>query len=291
MVKLALDSALTCPNRDGSKGTGGCSFCSAGGSGDFAGSIGEQIKGVSRKWRREGGSEDIRYIAYFQSFSGTYAPAEKLRAMWDAALSHEGVIGLAVATRPDCLPPEVLALLEEYNKKTFLWVELGLQTSREDTAEAFNRCWKNSEFEKAMAELAERGIRTVVHLILGLPGESKEDMTASARYAASFRPFGIKLHMLHLMKGTRMGEEYLKAPFPLLSRGEYISIVCDILEQIPQDITIHRLTGDAPQETLIAPDWTRNKHEVLNGIQKEFRRRGTYQGYRAQKSEECGIIK
>ena len=281
VVKLALDSGLTCPNRDGSKGTGGCSFCSAGGSGDFAGSIKEQITGLSRKWTAGGESDsEIKYIAYFQSYSGTYAPAETLRSMWDEALSHEGVIGLAVATRPDCLGPEVLALLDEYNKKTFLWVELGLQTARDDSAESFNRCWKTEEFKKAMENLAQLGIRCVVHLILGLPGETKDDMLESARYTASFSPFGIKIHMLHLMKGTRMGEKYLKAPFPLLSMQEYISTVCDILEIMPQETTVHRLTGDAPQSLLIAPDWTRNKHAVLNGIQKEFSRRGTYQGCR-----------
>ena len=285
VVKLALDNGLTCPNRDGSKGTGGCSFCSAGGSGDFAGSIDEQIARLSRKWTAaEGKDAEIKYIAYFQSFSGTYAPAEKLRAMWDDAISKDGVVGLAVATRPDCLPPDVLELLDEYNKKTFLWVELGLQTARDETAESFNRCWKTEEFAKAMESLSELGIRCVVHLILGLPGETRDDMLASAQYAASFKPFGIKLHMLHLMKGTRMGEDYLKAPFPILSMQQYIETVCDILEHMTQDITVHRLTGDAPQDKLIAPDWTRNKHAVLNGIQKEFARRGTYQGYKAQNS-------
>ena len=282
IVKLALDSGLTCPNRDGSKGIGGCSFCSAGGSGDFAGSIDEQIAGLSKKWTRKGSEEDrIRYIAYFQSYSGTYASPDKLRSMWDEALLHEDVAGLAVATRPDCLGPDILALLEEYNRKTFLWVELGLQTSRDDTAAGFNRCWKTEEFGKAARELSAIGVRYVVHLMLGLPGETKDDMLASAQYAASFRPFGIKIHMLHLMKGTRMGEGYLNTPFPLLSMQEYVSTVCDILEMMPPETTVHRLTGDAPADMLIAPDWTRNKHTVLNCIQQEFARRGTYQGCRS----------
>ncbi|MCF0150271.1 MAG: TIGR01212 family radical SAM protein [Firmicutes bacterium] len=271
VVKLSLDGGFTCPNRDGSKGTGGCIFCSAAGSGDFAGSVPDQIRLLSRKW------PDAVYIAYFQNFTNTYAPVERLRALWEEALSYPGVIGLAIATRPDCLPAEVLELLEEFNRKTFLWVELGLQTSNEETGKLINRCCTNEDFEAAMAALHQRSIRTVVHLILGLPGETREDMLASARYTASHRPFGIKLHMLHVMKGTPIAALYPDR-CPLLSMKEYISVICDILQLLPQQITIHRLTGDAPKELLIAPDWTRNKHAVLNGIQQELKRRGTYQG-------------
>ena len=197
-------------------------------------------------------------------------------------MDHENVVGLAIATRPDCLGPDVLDLLSEYNEKTFLWVELGLQTASEQIAERFNRCWKNADFEEASYNLSTRGIKRVTHLILGLPGENKEQYLYSAKYAASFDPFGVKIHMLHLMEGTAMGEEYKRAPFPLLTREEYVSSVCDILEILPQTITIHRLTGDAPQDKLIAPDWTRNKHAVLNAVQQEFKRRGTYQGIRFQ---------
>ena len=160
-------------------------------------------------------------------------------------------------------------------------MELGLQTAHEQTAEKFNRCWKNADFERASYDLSTRGIKRVTHLILGLPSEDKEQYLSSAKYAASFDPFGVKIHMLHLMEGTAMGDEYKRAPFPLLSREEYVSSVCDILEILPPTITVHRLTGDAPQDKLIAPDWTRNKHTVLNAIQQEFKRRGTYQGYRA----------
>ena len=277
VVKLSIDAGLTCPNRDGSKGFGGCTFCSEDGSGTFASDIKSQIGNLPQKWT-SGKDQAVKYIAYFQSHTNTYAPAEKLRAMWDEALSCEGVVGLAVATRPDCLGPEILDLLSEFSKKTFLWVELGLQTSCEETAAAFNRCWKNSDFEEAMYNLSGRGIKCVIHLILGLPGEDKGTMISSAKYAAGFGPFGIKIHMLHLMKGTAMGEAYLKAPFPVLSRDEYIKLVCDILEIMPQSVTVHRLTGDAPQESLIAPDWTRNKHAVLNGMQQEFAARGSFQG-------------
>ena len=280
VVKLSLDAGLTCPNRDGTKGTGGCTFCSDQGSGDFAGSIEQQIAAISPKWR---GPEDreLKYIAYFQSHTNTYAPADKLRTLWDEALAHDNVVGLAIATRPDCLGPDILDLLSEYNGKTFLWVELGLQTSNEQTAEKFNRCWKNADFEHAAYNLSTRGIKCVIHLILGLPGEDKEQYVTSAKYAASFRPFGIKIHMLHLMEGTLMGGEYKRDQFPLLTMDEYVSSVCDVLENIPPQVTVHRLTGDAPQDKLIAPDWTRNKHAVLNAIQREFKRRDTFQGYRA----------
>ena len=281
MVKLSLDAGLSCPNRDGSRGTGGCSFC-LGGSGGFAAQASspeliasaakQQIELLSRKWPEAG------YIAYFQSFTNTYAPADRLRALWDAALSQPGVKGLAIATRPDCLGPDILELLAEFRERTFLWVELGLQTSNEKTAAAFNRCYSNAEYEEAVKALSKLGIPYVTHLILGLPGESREDMLASAAYVSELSPFGIKLHMLHLMRGTAMGEQYLKEPFPLLSLAEYSSLAVDILERLPAEITIHRLTGDAPGEALIAPEWARNKHSVLNSIQQEFSRRGSFQG-------------
>ena len=285
VVKLSLDGGFTCPNRDGSKGTGGCTFCSGSGSGDFASaSIEEQIGMLSRKWSVQDGADrgdaPVKFIAYFQSFTGTFAPADKLRSLWESALSYPGVVGLAIATRPDCLGPDVLDLLDEFNKRTFLWVELGLQTANEATAENFNRCWKNADFEQAAYNLSARGIKHVTHLILGLPGEDKQQMLASAKYAAGFDPFGIKIHMLHIMEGTEMGRQFKETPFPLLSMEEYIVIVCDIIELLPPQVTIHRLTGDAPQDALIAPDWTRNKHRVLNAIQQEFARRGTYQGFR-----------
>ena len=273
VAKLSLDGGFTCPNRDGSKGTGGCTFCSEDGSGRFAWPVADQIRQLASKW-----PEDTKYIAYFQNFTGTYAPAERLRSLWEEALAHPGCVGLAVATRPDCLPQDVLDLLSEFNERTFLWVELGLQTANEETADRLNRCWKNADFEEAMRNLSSRGIKTVLHLILGLPGEEKQQILASAEYAASFHPFGIKLHMLHLMEGTVMGEEYKKAPFPVLERDEYVSWVVDILERMPQEITVHRVTGDAPRADLIAPLWTGDKRAVLRAIQQEFKRRGTWQG-------------
>ena len=284
VVKLSLDGGFTCPNRDGRCGYGGCSFCSEDGSGSFAGTIDEQIAKLSPKWTNDGGNP--KYIAYFQNHTNTYAPVEYLRKIWTEALDHVGVVGIAVATRPDCLGEDILDLLEEFNKKTYLWVELGLQTANEKTAAAFNRGYENDVFERAMMNLSKRSIKTVIHLILGLPGEDKAQMLASAVYAAGFNPFGIKIHMLHLLKSTKMGREFELNPWPLLSCDEYIGIVCDILERIPGNITIHRLTGDAPGEELIAPEWTRNKHYVLNGIQQEFSRRGSLQGIKCPSNED-----
>ncbi len=289
VVKLSLDGGFTCPNRDGSCGYGGCSFCSSDGSGSFAGTVQGQIALLSRKW------PNALYLAYFQNHTNTYAPADKLRRLWDEALSNPGMVGLAVATRPDCLPDAVLGLLEEYNKKTFLWVELGLQTSNQRTADAFGRGYKNDVYEKACRDLSAIGVRTVSHMIVGLPGEHKADALATADYINSFSPYGIKIHMLHLMKDTRMGEEYLQScrargltqsdeglgksgSFDLPGMEEYIGTVADILERTPKSVTVHRLTGDAPRQSLIAPLWTADKHAVLNGIQQEFKRRGSWQG-------------
>ena len=278
IVKLSLDGHLSCPNRDGRCGWGGCTFCSEDGSGTFAGTIDEQIAKLSPKWSKEG--EKVKYIAYFQNHTNTYAPVDYLRKIWTEALSHDGVIGIAIATRPDCLGADVLDLLDEFNKKTFLWVELGLQTANEKTAAAFNRGYENEVFELAMKNLSERQIKTVIHLILGLPGDDRDQMIKSAVYAASYKPYGLKIHMLHLLKGTKMGKDFIQNPWPMMSKEEYICLVCDILERIPKEITIHRLTGDAPGDALISPEWSRNKHSVLNGIQQEFSRRGTEQGSR-----------
>lgn len=272
VVKLSLDGGFTCPNRDGSKGFGGCTFCSEDGSGTFAGSPAQQIKLLAPKW------PDAKYIAYFQNFTNTYAPVEKLRNLWEEALSLPGVVGLAVATRPDCLPKDVLDLLEEFNSRTFLWVELGLQTADENIGKAINRCCTNEDFERSMDALTARGIRAVVHLMLGLPGDTPAGALKSAEYVAGFKPYGIKIHMLHVMEGTRMGEDYKKNPFPLYSKDEYVSLVCDILERMPQSITIHRITGDAPRKMLIAPLWTGDKKAVLRAVQQEFKRRGSFQG-------------
>lgn len=276
VVKLAIDGGFTCPNRDGSKGTGGCLFCSASGSGDMASDIPSQIRLLSDKWPK------AKYLAYFQSHTNTYAPVSQLRRQYEEALAYPGVVGLAIATRPDCLPEDVLDLLAEFNEKTFLWVELGLQTIHEDTARLINRCYPLSVYDKAFADLASRNIRTVTHLIFGLPGESRKQMLDSVQYVCrdlgNFRRiFGIKLHMLNLVRGSRMAELYPDY-VSFDSIEEYVDLVVSALEVIPPEITIHRLSADAPRPTLISPEWSYKKRTILNSIHKALRERDTFQG-------------
>lgn len=271
VIKLSLDAGFTCPNRDGTKGTGGCIFCSADGSGDFASDIPGQIQLLSKKW------PSGKYIAYFQSHTNTYASVDVLRQKYYQALEYPDVIGIAIATRPDCLSQEVLELLSELNQKTFLWVELGLQTIHEHTAQLINRCYPLSVFDESVNELSRLQIKTVIHLILGLPGENRDDMLASVRYVCEKDIFGIKLHLMNILKDTKLAEFYPDR-IHIPKKEEYINLVVDALEMIPQHITIHRVTADAPRHLLIAPEWSYEKRSVLNGINKEFRQRGTYQG-------------
>ena len=285
VIKLAIDGGFTCPNRDGTLGYGGCAFCSSEGSGELASSIygnGENNDdAIARaieeqiRMRREKWPNAKKFIAYFQSHTNTYAPVGKLRPMFEAAISQSGIVGLAIATRPDCLPDDVLDLLGELNEKTFLWVELGLQTIHEDT---FGRRCTLEDYDRAAAELHARGIRTVTHLILGLPGESRGQMEESVRYVCR-EPhiFGIKLHLLNIVKGSGMEKTHCGYE-PFDSIEDYVSFVCDLLEIIPADITIHRLTGDVPRKLLISPEWSYKKRTILNGIAHELRMRGTYQG-------------
>lgn len=289
-VKLAIDGGFTCPNRDGSLSYGGCTFCSESGSGDFAGSraltiseqMSEQIKTISNKW------SDACYIAYFQNYTNTYAPAEELRTKYLEALAFPGCCGIAIATRPDCISDDTLELLAELNQKTFLWVELGLQTSNDRTADLINRQCTTAAYDDAVDRLTSRGVRVVTHVIFGLPGETHSDMIETVRHICQKNIFGIKIHLLHIMTGTALGKEYSaqqeNSPVrPLIvpmSKDDYINTVADALEIIPPDITIHRLTGDAPKDSLIAPLWSRDKKSVLNGINMELKKRGTLQGCR-----------
>ncbi len=294
VMKLSLDAGFTCPNRDGSKGLGGCTFCSEAGSGDFASSgeitaaMEEQVLRLSRKW------PNGQYIAYFQAHTNTYAPVPVLRELFETALSFPGVVGLAIATRPDCLPHEVLALLSELNQKTFLWVELGLQTAHEKTAVLINRCYPLSVFEESFFRLSRAGIPSVIHLMLGLPGETRDDMLSTVRYVAAKHPFGVKFHLLHLLSGTKLAADLtaeavgagvdLQTLFP--TRDEYIRLIADALELLPSDLTIHRLTGDGPRRLLLAPLWSTDKRAVLNGIRQEMKRRNTVQGHKFYWSSE-----
>ena len=283
VIKLSLDGGFTCPNRDGSKGTGGCIFCSAEGSGELAGTIPEQIELLKDKWPGV-----HTYLAYFQSHTSTYAPVEELREKYEAALMADPRIkGLVIATRPDCLGEDVLELLDEMNRKTFLWVELGLQTIHGDR---INRCYDLPVYDKAVRDLSERGIRVVTHLILGLPGETREMMEDSVRYITSpitlsdgstRRIFGLKLHLLNVIKDTALDLLY-PGYVPFETPEEYVSLVCDLLEEIPSDITVHRLTGDVPRTLLKAPEWSYKKRTILNGIAREMTERGSWQGKRLE---------
>ncbi len=278
VVKLSLDGGFTCPNRDGSKGIGGCLFCSASGSGDMAAGSGDifadldnQIKLLSDKW------PDAKYLAYFQSHTNTYAPVDELRQKFCAALDHPKVSGIAIATRPDSIPDDVLDLLAELNEKTFLWVELGLQTIHQNTMDDMNLCYTLEEYDDAVRRLLSRGIKVVTHLILGLPGETNDMMLESVKHVCSQPIFGLKLHMFNLVKGSQMElthPDYVS--FETID--EYVDLLISAVELVPPAVTLHRISGDAPRSTLIAPEWSYMKRTILNTIHKEMRERNTWQG-------------
>ncbi len=279
-VKLSVNAGFTCPNRDGRISEGGCIFCSGSGSGDFAPSaelsIAEQLRlsrqRLSSKW------PDAKYIAYFQAFTNTYAPVEVLEKKYNEALSCDGICGLAIATRPDCMGDDVIDLIDRLNKKTYIWVEFGLQTSNEKTAELINRSYKNEVYVSAMKRLKERHIETVTHIILGLPGETKEDMLNSVKLAAECGTDGIKLQLLHIICGTKLHKMYLEHPFHVMDRDEYTDTVIEMIEHMPPDIVLHRLTGDGNRNELVAPTWSMDKRGVLNEIHRKMKLHGTYQG-------------
>ncbi len=306
LYKLSLDSGCTCPNRDGLLDTRGCLFCSAGGSGDFAaavqgaagnaaardpGMIGDaldrQFEDAKSRIRRkfpEGDSEEGRYIAYVQSFTGTYPGKDgfdHMRERYLALIRKPEVRVLSIATRPDCLGPEVLCMLRELRAIKPVWIELGLQTSNEETAEYIRRCYRNDVYEQAVRDLKLLDIPVITHVILGLPGETKEDMATTVRYAVDCGTWGIKLQLLHMLEGTDLGEQYKaqKAGTPLpgarpihvMTLEEYTDLLCTLLPLIPKDVVIHRLTGDGPKRLLLAPLWSGDKKRVLNTINKAIR--------------------
>ncbi len=280
VFKISLDGGFSCPNRDGTISSGGCLFCSESGSGDYAGSrtlsIGKQFCDVkemmNKKWK-EG-----KYIAYFQAFTNTYAPIEDLRRKYNEAIKQEGVVALAIATRPDCLGDDVLDLLEEINKEVYVWVELGLQTVSDETARKINRGYKLEVYEDAMRRLKERNIDFVTHCIFGLPGETKKDMLKTVEYVAHTGSKGIKFHLLHLMKNTPMVKLYERGELEFMSQDDYIDLICKSISIIPEDMIVHRLTGDSPRDLLIGPMWSLKKWEILNAIDKALVDNGIYQG-------------
>ncbi|AAO34830.1 TIGR01212 family radical SAM protein [Clostridium tetani] len=290
VFKISLDAGFSCPNRDGTISSGGCLFCSERGSGDFAGNRHfsikaqfEEIKSVMRKkWKGD------KYIAYFQAYTNTYAPVEILKEKYEEALMQEGVVGLAIATRPDCLDEEVLNLLSEINKKTYLWIELGLQTTNDRVAKIINRGYELTVFEKALKELRSRDIDVVVHTIFGLPGETKEDMINTVKYLSNKDIQGLKIHLLHLMEGTPLVNTYENGDLKFLTEEEYIDIVCESIAIIRDDIVIHRLTGDSPRDLLIGPKWSLKKWEILNSIDRELQDRNIYQGMKYK--DKSGIL-
>ncbi|MDP4127299.1 MAG: TIGR01212 family radical SAM protein [Bacillota bacterium] len=285
IFKVSLDAGFTCPNRDGTLGKGGCIYCSARGSGDFAGKQGQSIHNqfidvterMKKKW------PSASYIAYFQAYTNTYAPVKRLREVYEEALEEENVVGLSISTRPDCLPGDVLDYLEELNQRTYLWVELGLQSIHDRTMESIGRGHDYAQFVKGLDQLRARGIRVCAHVILGLPGETKAEMMATGKAVAKLPLQGVKLHLLHVLRGTPLGVMYQHEPFALMTKDEYLSLVVDILEILPPEMVIHRLTGDGPPEELIGPLWSRKKWEVLNAIDAELERRDTWQGKRTKK--------
>ncbi len=271
IYKISISGGFTCPNRDGTLDTRGCIFCSAGGSGDFAEdknlSITEQI---DLGKRRVAAKMPEGYIAYFQAFTNTYAPVERLRALYSEAIEHPCIVAVSIGTRPDCLSDEVLDLIAELNLLKPVWIELGLQTIHEKSAEYIRRGYPLAVYERAIRELRARNIETITHVILGLPGESREEMLQTVKYVGESGVQGIKLQLLHVLEGTDLALDYRNGLFEVMTMDDYISLIKDCVDILPDDIVIHRLTGDGPKRILIAPEWTKDKKRVLNALNKEL---------------------
>lgn len=280
VMKISLDGGFSCPNRDGSISREGCIFCSERGSGDFAGSrrlsITDQFDQVrdqmSEKWTKG------KYIAYFQAFTNTYDTVESLKRKYDEAVEQPGVVGLAIATRPDCLDEEVVKLIAEYAKDYYVWVELGLQTASDQTADLINRGYQTKAYEDAMMLLKQYNIDVVTHIIFGLPGETKQDMLSTVGFVRDQGSQGVKFHLLHLIKNTPMEQLYNEGGLQFMSKDDYIDVICEAVGLLDPDMVVHRLTGDAPRELLIGPMWSLNKWEILNTIDSELERRNITQG-------------
>ena len=280
IFKVSLDAGFTCPNVDGTLGYGGCIYCSREGSGDFAGNPNDNLRKqfdeikamMLKKW------PNAKYIGYFQAFTNTYAPLEVLKERYETVLGFEDVIGLSISTRPDCLPDDVVDYLAELNERTNLWVELGLQTIHDETSDIINRGHTYQDFLDGFKKLKDRNIKTVVHIINGLPGEDKEMMMQTAKAVADMGADGIKIHLLHIIKDTPLRDFLNNGQIVPMEQEEYINLVCDQLEILPEEMVIHRLTGDGKRDELLAPLWSLKKWEVLNRIDDEMKRRGTFQG-------------
>ena len=290
VFKVPIDGGFDCPNRDGTVAHGGCTFCSVSGSGDMIVApsaplpiqFEKETEMMHKKWPSAN-----QYIVYFQNFTNTHAPVEVIRERFEQVVNLPGVVGLSVGTRPDCLPPEVVDYLAELNQRLYLWVELGLQTTYEHTSNLINRAHDYPTYVDAVARLRKHGIRVCTHLINGLPGASLEMMRGNVRRTILDSDIqGIKLHLMHLMRNTRMLRDYAEGRLQLMTRDDYVSVICDQLEMIPEEIIIHRLTGDAPWDSLVGPMWSLKKWEVLNAIDTEMKHRDTHQGKSAVRKGE-----
>jgi hypothetical protein len=278
--KITLDAHFTCPNLDGTKAVGGCIFCHQGSGHSTAGtlSIREQLEAGKRYLRRQQKAQ--KFVAYFQRYTNTYAPVEALRRLYDEALAIEDIVGLVVGTRPDCVPDEVLDLLQEYARHTYVSIEYGLQSIHDRTLARVNRAHGAADFVDAVHRTAGRGMHTCVHVMLGLPGETRADMLATAQAIAGLPLNGIKIHLTYVLRHTILGELFLRDEYRPMEMPEYVETVCDILERLPPDMVIHRLTGDPPRDLLLAPRWALHKWQVLNAIHGELGRRDSFQGKR-----------
>ncbi|WP_100373830.1 TIGR01212 family radical SAM protein [Bacillus sp. FJAT-45037] len=280
IFKVPLDAGFDCPNRDGQVAHGGCTFCSERGSGDFAGDrtqdLVTQFETIKEKMHKKWKSG--KYIGYFQAYTNTYAPVKTLRDYFEVILDQDGVVGLSIATRPDCLPDDVVEYLAELNKRTYLWVELGLQTVHERTAQLINRAHDYQCYVDGVNKLRKHGIRVCAHIINGLPLEDSKMMMETAREVAKLDVQGIKIHSLHLLKKTAMVKQYEKGLLDFMSLEDYVKLVVDQLELLPPSMVIHRLTGDGPADLMIGPMWSMQKWTVLNAIEAELKRRDSWQG-------------
>lgn len=275
VYKIALDGGFTCPNRDGTLGRKGCIFCSGAGSGEFAGSRSDSVT-VQIEKGKERLREKVKkgkYIAYFQAFTNTYAPADRLRKVYEEALSHPDIAALSIATRPDCLPAEVISLLEEINKIKPVWVELGLQTIHERSAEYIRRGYPLAVFDEAVKKLKGIGVEVIVHVILGLPGETAKEMKETVAYVGKSGADGIKLQLLHVLEGTDLEKEYREGRCRVMEMQEYVDLAADCMALLPEQMVIHRITGDGDKKTLIAPKWSMDKKRVLNALHKAIEER------------------
>ncbi|HBA46351.1 MAG TPA: TIGR01212 family radical SAM protein [Lachnospiraceae bacterium] len=273
VYKIALDGGFTCPNRDGTLDTRGCIFCSGAGAGEFSGdralSITEQIE--QGKSRMEKKIRNGKYIAYFQAFTNTYAPVEKLRALYGEALRHKDIVALSIATRPDCLPEEVMRLLAECSRVKPVWVELGLQTIHEKTAAYIRRGYPLTVYDDAVKRLKGMRLQVIVHVILGLPGETEQEMKQTVSYVGDSGADGIKLQLLHVIRGTDLEKDYRSGVFDTMDMETYVNLVADCIALLPRDMVIHRMTGDGDKRTLVAPLWSADKKRVLNALNKAIR--------------------